>query len=611
MLNATEKKTEKLYSVHCPECGKLIDNKFFPLDSLLEQYSIDGKKKDKVKKMVSFLGIGALYGKPILPEVEPFVQKDGSWNFQSPFSFAGKILPEFTCSDNEIRKEKLTPVDLNIASMIAQFCLVTGFRDIYPMLELRKEMDDAIESGEELSAQQVEQWNRYCDSIVRIPGVTVDALLTTDMRNKLISGIMSDILAFARKEALQQDKRHFAAQQVLVGWRYKMENNRRMPFALVARGDLVGSFDIQTCCCDKCRRPLHWEMGAYLQKVVGILGTQAVGKTTYLMALTDVIRGVKFEKMTITHDSTDPQWRRVETEGSGVLWRYQNGFPPQKTAVGVGQAPALTFKVQKDKESEPIMLTMADIPGEAFYNSSAAQFPQDMIVAIKSLLLASDCLILMVNSDQLREMSFANDGTESNTNKLVKDASKILTAFKDYLPKHPIATAVVLTAADKLGDLRQLLELAYDVRKLPPLVYSDKEEKYVYNTEAMNAATGAVGAYMNRSFDQFVHNLANGFVPAGSPLAAFAVSSGTQWAADDFSPRPDTNTEKAEADRYDREAAGRYEKMRQGRFGVEAPLLWLLACDGLLNKGRTDEYFDRYDAKSRKRILNVLSREES
>ena len=55
MLNATEKKTEKLYSVHCPECGKLIDNKFFPLDSLLEQYSIDGKKKDKVKKMVSFL----------------------------------------------------------------------------------------------------------------------------------------------------------------------------------------------------------------------------------------------------------------------------------------------------------------------------------------------------------------------------------------------------------------------------------------------------------------------------------------------------------------------------------------------------------------------------
>lgn len=257
------------------------------------------------------------------------------------------------------------------------------------------------------------------------------------------------------------------------------------------------------------------------------------------------------------------------------------------------------------------MLTMADIPGEAFYNSSAAQFPQDMIVAIKSLLLASDCLILMVNSDQLREMSFANDGTESNTNKLVKDASKILTAFKDYLPKHPIATAVVLTTADKLGDLRQLLELAYDVRKLPPLVYSDKEEKYVYNTEAMDAATGAVGAYMNRSFDQFVHNLANGFVPAGSPLAAFAVSSGTQWAADDFSPRPDTNTEKAEADRYDREAAGRYEKMRQGRFGVEAPLLWLLACDGLLNKGRTDEYFDRYDAKSRKRILNVLSREES
>ena len=40
-------------------------------------------------------------------------------------------------------------------------------------------------------------------------------------------------------------------------------------------------------------------------------------------------------------------------------------------------------------------------------------------------------------------------------------------------------------------------------------------------------------------------------------------------------------------------------------------MLWLLACDGLLNKGRTDEYFDRYDTKSRKRILNVLSREES
>lgn len=557
----------QLYPVRCTECGETIENKFFSLNNFLKQYAVNGSNSKRVSDLVDFLGIGAMYGETVLPDVPP-LYTDGSWFLDKPEIGAGSVLPEFDCADNEIPEDRLVLAQLNIASMVAQFGLATGFWEIYSMLKLRKELDTQAEAYGEASNEQAAQWKTYCDKITQIPGVKVDTLLTQDKRNATIGGYLSSILSFAEEEAKEPEKRNYAAQDLLIGWRYKVENNRKLPYAFVARGALTGSYDTRECCCDKCRRPIPWELGAYRQKIIGILGTQAVGKTTYLVALADVIRELKFKKLTITHDSADPQWKRVEQE-NGLLWIYQNGFIPPKSPVEEGGAPALSFKIQRTPQSEPVVYTLADIPGEAFYDAANAEYPQAMIDSIKRLLLASDSLILVVNEDQLQKSEVAQE--EISENKLVKNSSNILTSFKTYLPGHPISTAVILSAADKIGNLRKQLKIAFDIRNLPPLVYCEKENRYVYNAEMMRTASQAVEQYMDDHFQQFVHNLRNGFVPDGSTVSAFAVSSGTQCAVD------------FQGTEEKKDSAMRYASVCRERFGVAAPLLWLLACDGMLD----------------------------
>lgn len=77
-----------------------------------------------------------------------------------------------------------------------------------------------------------------------------------------------------------------------------------------------------------------------------------------------------------------------------------------------------------------------------------------------------------------------------------------------------------------------MLKLAFDIRSLSPLIYFEKEDRFVYNAEMMCTASEAVAQYMDDNFQQFLHNLRNGFVPEGSAVEAFAVSSGTQCAID-------------------------------------------------------------------------------
>ena len=131
---------------------------------------------------------------------------------------------------------------------------------------------------------------------------------------------------------------------------------------------------------------------------------------------------------------------------------------------------------------------------------------------------------------------------------------------------------MVLSVADKINDLRKMLKLAFDIRSLSPLIYFEKEDRFVYNAEMMCTASEAVAQYMDDNFQQFLHNLRNGFVPEGSAVEAFAVSSGTQCAID-FQSTGDK-----------KEAASRYAAVCRERLGVAAPLLWLLACDGLLDR---------------------------
>ena len=59
----------QLYPVHCTECGEKIDNRFFPLNRFLKQYFLGVAYSKKISNLVDFLGIGAMYGETVLPDV--------------------------------------------------------------------------------------------------------------------------------------------------------------------------------------------------------------------------------------------------------------------------------------------------------------------------------------------------------------------------------------------------------------------------------------------------------------------------------------------------------------------------------------------------------------
>lgn len=653
VVQKTEKK--EMYTVHCTECGEVIEGKFFPLKKLLEQYYYGEAIERERAQVIDALGVGAMFGQGILPDVPPLLRRketshmdeedDGYYGGVKEYDFNefryedfGKKRVElntFACENNEIPDHLLKPVNLNIASIVAQFYLMTGFDTIYYMLRLWNKMEIAERNGDEVNYVERKQMNTWCDKFAELPGVKLPEMAQVAQRRKDVCAILSYILRFAKAEAEKGAQRHFATEDIYVGWRYKMVNDRQMPFSLVAKGSSGNIYHSTECCCDKCHRALSYEMGAYRQRLVGILGTQATGKTTYLTALTDAIgmgeatslvQGngeARWARISIQHSMVnDPQWDRVTRAPAGAdaygeaatkagpVWLYKHGFPPEKTDMKMLEAPALNFVITGENPDgsamEPVMYTLADIPGEAF--SNVAEKKQDQLLVEKQhrLLYSCSSLIMVISS---RQLLVQKDSTADETvakDALISDPNVILGCYKNFMPDHAVPTAVVLTAADEInnGNLRRPMQLAYDLRKASPLVWSDRHGALVYNGEIMDSANTAVSEYINRNFGAFMDNLEQILRERGgrSAMSAFAVSSGTQCAPLSYS---DPHEEEYHSDK---QMELRYRQMCEARFGVANPLLWMLAFDGLLPVGRGDNQYNDYPRDVQEKIRQWLKK---
>lgn len=632
MTTNNSQQTKPMYSVHCTECGDVIEGKFFPMENLLERYSPGESVSLQREELIRVLGVGARYGGNVLPEVPPLLrylaeteEKPASWEIQRPDIQALRTkkspLQCFECRDNnEVPVEKLTEMTVNIGAIVAQFCLESGFPEIYDMLEIQNRMEQQTNFGELPAPEDKSRLGELCQKFATLPGVRLSRMTAAGMREAQIVGVLSIALLFAREEA-ESGRRNFTAETLLAGWRYQEINGIRMPHSLVVVGaNSRQAYHCAKCCCDKCRGELPIEMGAYPQRIVGILGTQATGKTTYLAALanaidvgeaTSCVQGngsQQYTNIQIDHNASDPQWRRVlagPEAGEGVeaadakigaLWLYQNGYPPRKTPPDQPlETPALTLLVHG--AGETVMYTLADIAGEVFTNDERyAQYREKM----RKLLYSSDALMMVISTGQMSREAQA----EANQ-KLVLNPSEILTYYADFLPNHSIPTAVVMTSSDKIngGDLRQPLNLAYDIRRCSPLVWDGRRNYLVYNAEAMASGIQAVRVYINKYFGSFMENLLTRLKNAGKQepqVAAFVVSNGTQWAPGYYGEVADGAYDSQE------QRTERYARMRAERFGVVSPFLWLLACDGILEVGRADSEFNDYPGKTQEAISNLL-----
>lgn len=585
------------YSVRCTECGEVLENKFFPLDNLLVTYQI-GANTDK-QRLFHALGIGANYGETVLPKAPALLQTimlDGAETLWVVTPRSHEIEGRsIGCFDEElaaIHPAQLTAVYVSISSMVAQFALTTKFDDIYGMLRLRWEFNQNGFLPDEKANEMAQYRNRF----KKVPGVRLSNLTVDALVQKETEGLLDLILDYAQQEAAMGGD-HFAVNTLCAAWQYELINDRKLPKALAVFDDKgMQQLHCTKCCCTGCRRPVPVQLGAYDQKIVGILGTQATGKSTYLAALTDAItigeattaqqsngelRDTKITIRALTAGNTN--WERISKEpqegDGGLLWLYQHGFPPRAT--DNDEMLALSFLIHSDRQEETVMYTLVDIAGEVFFHGGAG-LPENAIKRQKAMLSACDALLFVVSSRQLQ--------TAQRPNTLNRSPHEVLASCNAFLPKRAIPIAVVLTSADEIngGDLRKALQVPYDIKNCKPLAWSEGKQKLVYNGEAMDNAGRAVREFVDKNFGVFVQNLQSLMEQAGSDRAAgptvFAVSSGTQHAPFYF-----TDAEMPANFHTEEAMRRRLEEMREGRFGVTAPLLWLLACDGILERNTSAE----------------------
>lgn len=610
----------ELYFVRCTECGEPVKTKFFPLNPLLMQYRLpDQTLQNGLDELLEFLNIGAIYGHDILPETTRLIQ-NGEFSIPQKAENKTEIDCFQTNEKNDPPEGTLRLVKLTITAIVAEFVRMTGFTDVYQLLELQWKRRKLGISGQDLSDEDSAKQMQYA----RRMAILLRRQLRgrTDAENSAeVLRLMDTILDCAIYEDKQQLD-NFSGEDLLVGWRYKMENNRRMPYSLMVVGSAGLRAECSSCCCNHCHKPISYKLGAYEQRIIGVLGTAATGKTTYIAALTDMIdqggvtaaTGADESKVSsdiIIKAQADPQWKRV-TAGSGtsaepgMLWRYRHGYPPQKTRWN--DSMALSFLVKSPRKSEEIMYTLADIAGEAFYNTVSEKQDTAAVEAQQKLLYSCDALIMVVSSRQLRnaEMKKEDGGTTGKLEEMVTSPTEVLTCCDAFLPGHPVPTAVVLTAVDEIcgGDLRQQLHLAYDIRRCPPLTWSGKDQTLFYNAELMRNTSDALKNYLNTEFGRFMETLQHAVSrETDSPqVFAFAVSSGTQCAPRDYSADEDDSYNSPEQMRM------RYREICSTRFGVASPFLWLLACGGILAPGQGDLTYGTFSAAGRKRVAEMLAR---
>lgn len=676
MARIQKPKTEKRpdpYAVLCTECGDKIEKKLFRLDPLIKQYFITAQSAKIADNLFKKLTVSAFYEEKVFFPVRPLLNDENEIAPDALEDITYEQVPEkFSCENNAIPTEKLSPISLNISNIVAQFCHGSRFsvREMREILSLyqKKEVLSVLEE------EEARRYDQLCAKFASLPDVSLAAMSVAEKRQADIETIFSNILALAMQEIplIRDGSANMSFKQYSIGWRYRIENSREMPYSLVACSEDGVDLACDQCCCPHCHHIVDYRCGAYQQRVVGILGTQSTGKTTYLTALTDMIDGgyltsLRYSdyagSLKIMHALPDDlQWKRfmragrevtesgeqtdsqetagillgssgesapsqlilpngnasaerktvgkktagrkaaeVETRNAqdkvGSLWLYQHGYPPIKTHAVKLEAPVLNFLVSNEKMgTEPVMYTLADVPGEAFDNKEKEGLDKEFVNTQHRILRQCNALFMVISQRQF----------DRTTNlELQKNPNQVLASYQDFLPEHPVPTIVVMTGSDEIcgGDLRGALQTAYDVRELPALVQSEFENDLVLNTEAMYSLSEAVKRYINWNFGNFVENIKDSLSQKSSDkkpcVAAFPVSSGTQYAQQNYTgtdPEYDTPVKMQE----------RYQKICKARFGVEKPMLWLLGADGMLQSGRAANEYNRYDASVQKAIREKL-----
>lgn len=399
-------------------------------------------------------------------------------------------------------------------------------------------------------------------------------------------------------------------------WVKRTYNGKIMPYRLAVLDAESGNIVYPSkCCCPHCKKEIPSWLGAFDQRIIGIVGGQNAGKTSYITALADIIKdgSILKDKKSGNHGNLcietsfggedDLGWLKeihmpgnpdVDTgepsDEKSPYWYYRSGYSVPKTEVRQEAISVISFLVkpgQGASRKSMLQYVLVDIPGEAFADPfNFYKIKEDFFQRYGSIIYQCTGLLVMISADHLEGKANLN-----------LDYHRVLYNAKELFGNRQenLSIGLIVSKFDQLDDSKNFestLKLSFDLQKAAMYAVDivrdeqgkDKTLDY-FAVETMNLISRRVAAYVERKAPGIMGRLLDMYPEEGNKKVAF-------FPVAAYGKAVDTYTSDDDCKRQERSDA--YQKIAEARFFVEVPLLWMLACDGMLICGRRwmeEDYF--------------------
>ena len=181
------------------------------------------------------------------------------------------------------------------------------------------------------------------------------------------------------------------------------------------------------CVCPKCKKEVLSNAFKHRHVLVGLLGTQDVGKTCLIAALCSKLRS--------EGGSLDLPEKEKLPYVSDFLAEYENGYPLEKTR---GLAHNL---IHPSILRNDILWTFVDIPGEALYDAQGMKLDYASILDDPKIRMSMGCHIYIFCADS---MTRDNSGNIINFKEIFEDYLDLSYGYNKSREKHfPILFALI------------------------------------------------------------------------------------------------------------------------------------------------------------------------
>lgn len=505
-----------------PECGQKVEQKLFTIDHLVFF--------DRTSKISQQVQLGGMFGTPLfgvqLKVVEFADGKHHAEDFLPVKLNRAVIQKQLAIEIYQMRMLQSEQVrglnqDVDLLDLLEEMTQADE--------NLRKESYDS-----ELTDATLKRIRKFSEklyeqaaNLTKLPIIHINLGQGSSERQRAVAGI-----TFLRRLLRVQT----VDTVLNLAWRVRTVNGQKVPYELVRldAGNKVTS--IGTCRCAICAAKQHYLLGVYPQRVTGMLGTQKAGKTSLLAAFVDVAAectaktGLSIRRLSGSDifNEQDEQWDAFGAGAGGhtkpgSLWCYQRGYSVEKTAREEKDAPpvVLSFIVSDEKHEERNFIsTFTDIPGEVLYSRDGV-LDRNYLAKTQPIILQCSSYFVALSVTQSERLGEQKHGIRDAD--MISEMQEIGTNLEHFFEsadensRGHTPVALLFTKFDKLMgeknedevELPILLGMANDIKSYKPIAVQG-DGQYFFNAEP----AAHISSAMKRFGESYFHPIVGKIVAA-------------------------------------------------------------------------------------------------